>query len=90
MRFRKDESRLWRYVSDSSYWLYIVHLPLVVGLQVALARFALPFWVKFPFVCTVSTILLLVSYQYLVRSTLIGFVLNGRRYPFAWLPFQRC
>jgi len=90
MRFRRDESRFWRYLSDSSYWLYIVHLPLVVGLQVGLARFALPFWVKFPFICTVSAALLLISYQYLVRSTFIGLVLNGRRYPFAWVPSRGC
>jgi glucans biosynthesis protein C len=87
LRFRARESRTWRYLSDSSYWLYIAHLPLVVALQVALAQWN-AFWaVKLALVCGISIPLLLASYHYLVRPTAIGLVLNGRRYPFRWLPW---
>lgn len=81
-RFCESESRLWRYLSDSSYWLYIIHLPIVVWLQVAFAHLPYSCWVKFSLVLAVSVPVLLVSYHLLVRSTPIGWLLNGRRHPF--------
>ncbi len=80
-------SPTWRYVADSSYWIYLAHLPLVAALQVWVATWPAPGVVKFTFVCLAASTLLLASYHYLVRSTLIGLVLNGRRYPFVAWPF---
>jgi peptidoglycan/LPS O-acetylase OafA/YrhL len=77
----------WRYVADSSYWIYLAHLPPVYALQVWVATWPTPGVVKFTFICLAVTVLLLASYHYLVRSTLIGLVLNGRRYPFVAWPF---
>jgi len=75
-------------LSDSSYWLYIIHLPVVTALQVALAPVHVSCWVKFGLVCAVAIPFSLATYQYLVRPTVVGLVLNGRRYPFAWLPWK--
>ena len=36
-----------RYVSDSSYWLYITHVPLVIAAQAVVASWPLPSYVKF-------------------------------------------
>jgi peptidoglycan/LPS O-acetylase OafA/YrhL len=68
-----------RYVADSSYWLYLAHLPVVVWLQVAFAEFALPWWAKLGAISAITLAVLLVSYDLFVRSTAIGRILNGRR-----------
>jgi len=70
-----------RYVADASYWIYLVHLPIVVALQIMVGHLPWHWSVKFPLILVVSFVMLFVSYHYLVRSTLIGQVLNGRRYP---------
>ena len=87
IRFCANPSPWRRYVTDASYWIYIVHLPLVVALQVALGRVPLPWPIKYPFICAVALLLLFTSYHYLVRATFIGVQLNGRRYPRRW-PWQ--
>ena len=71
----------WRYVADSAYWIYLVHLPLVVALQVWMAAWPVPALVKFPLLLGIAFAVLFASYHYLVRSSIIGQVLNGQRYP---------
>ncbi|MBN9691525.1 MAG: acyltransferase family protein [Verrucomicrobia bacterium] len=68
-----------RYVADSSYWMYLVHLPLVVWLQVAVAELPGHWSLKLLFVSTVTIALSLLTYDLFVRSTFIGGLLNGRR-----------
>jgi peptidoglycan/LPS O-acetylase OafA/YrhL len=79
IRFRRGPSKAWRYVADSSYWIYLAHLPLVVWLQILVARWPLPWMVKYPLILAVALPALFLSYHYLVRSTFIGTQLNGRR-----------
>ena len=73
-------SAVWRYVSDSSYWLYLAHLPLIVLAQGFIRPWQLPALLKFSLICVVTTAVLLVTYEYLVRYTPIGTLLNGRRH----------
>ncbi len=80
-------SAAWRYLADSAYWVYLAHLPLVVALQVWMAAWPIPAIVKFPLLLAIAFAVLLASYHYLVRSTFIGQMLNGQRYPFAPTPF---
>ena len=68
-----------RFVSDSSYWLYIAHLPLIVAGQFALAYLDLPPFAEFALLTGVVTGLLLLSYRAFVRYTWIGRLLNGPR-----------
>ncbi|MCP5111817.1 MAG: acyltransferase family protein [bacterium] len=68
-----------RYVSDSSYWLYLVHLPLIIAGQALLRDVNLPAMVKLTLLIIGATAILLLSYRYLVRYTWIGRLLNGPR-----------
>ena len=78
-RVLSAERRSVRYLSDSSYWLYLAHLPLVIKFQALIRDWDLPATVKFTGLCLVVTALLLVVYQIGVRHTPIGWLLNGRR-----------
>ncbi len=73
------ESKTMRYVSDSSYWLYLTHLPLIIVAQAIVMSWPMPAWIKFTLICTLCSALLLVSYQLFVRYTPIGTLLNGPR-----------
>lgn len=68
-----------RYVADSSYWMYLIHLPIVVWLQVAVAELPLNWSLKLAIVSTATIAISLFTYEAFVRSTFIGQVLNGRR-----------
>ena len=78
-RFFSRESRVMRYVSDSSYWLYLAHLPLILLGQWFVRDWPISPFIKFPLMCGVVTGLLLLSYQLFVRYTPIGTFLNGKR-----------
>jgi peptidoglycan/LPS O-acetylase OafA/YrhL len=78
-RLLTRENKTIRYLSDSAYWLYLAHLPLIVWLQALVRDWDMPAWPKFLIICTLCTILLLISYQYLVRYTFVGNLLNGPR-----------
>ena len=68
-----------RYVSDSSYWLYIAHLPLVLFVQWLVLDWPLPVIAKFAFVVLSVTCVLLILYEYVIRYGWVGTLLNGRR-----------
>jgi peptidoglycan/LPS O-acetylase OafA/YrhL len=70
-----------RYIADASYWLYIIHLPIVMALQVAVAQLDWPWPVKFAAILAVAFPLMFASYEFIVRHSFVGFVLNGRRVP---------
>jgi peptidoglycan/LPS O-acetylase OafA/YrhL len=81
LRFCSQESPVRRYLADSSYWLYLLHLPLVFFLQVIFAPLPWHWVIKFPLIVAIALTVLLLSYHYLVRPTWIGQVLNGTKYP---------
>lgn len=73
------QSHAMRYISDSSYWLYLIHLPLIIVAQAMVRDLPLPALVKFTSVCVLTTLVSLASYQMFVRYTPIGTLLNGPR-----------
>jgi glucan biosynthesis protein C len=75
----KRENPVLRYLSDASYWIYILHIPVVMGLQLAVRNMAGPAELKFAGILLVTMMIGLLSYQIMVRYTFIGAILNGRR-----------
>lgn len=74
-------SKTVRYVADSSYWLYLVHLPIVVWLQVAVAELPFHWSVKLTAIFLITVVIAMVLYDLFVRSTFMGATLNGSRKP---------
>jgi surface polysaccharide O-acyltransferase-like enzyme len=74
------KDRPWvRYMSDSSYWLYLVHLHLIILGQTLFLRTDLPPLAEFTVLTITATAALLVSYHFAVRHTPVGTLLNGKR-----------
>ncbi len=74
-----QESKTMRYISDSSYWLYLAHLPLVILAQWFVKDWPIPASLKFIGITVVVSAFLLLTYEYLVRYTFIGTMLNGKK-----------
>jgi glucans biosynthesis protein C len=68
-----------RYLADSAYWCYLASITPVVVLQFAVKDWPLPGLLKWALVSAAAMGLLLLSYEYLVRYTFIGAILNGRK-----------
>jgi len=77
--FFSRQSKVIRYISDSSYWLYLAHLAPLMCLQIMLSRWDIPSFPKFIFYCVFTIGILLLIYEFAVRYTFIGTLLNGKR-----------
>jgi peptidoglycan/LPS O-acetylase OafA/YrhL len=81
LRYLSGHSALRRYLCDSSYFLYIAHLPVIMLFQLILLGVPLPPLAKVALALAATLAVLLPLYRYGVRPTVIGVVLNGRKYP---------
>lgn len=79
LRFLSGHSPALRYVADASYWMYLIHLPLVMALQVAVAKLDWPAPLKLLVILFGVFAVMLTTYHWLVRNTWLGAWLNGRR-----------
>ncbi len=78
-RFFAKPSPAMTWLADASYWMYLVHFPLVMAAQWLVRLWPLPAEVKFVLILVMVTPLLLASYRWCVRYTAIGSLLNGPR-----------
>jgi peptidoglycan/LPS O-acetylase OafA/YrhL len=74
------QNSVMRYLSDASYWVYLVHLPILFAIQYRLLDVAAGWQMKFAISVFATSLLSLASYQLLVRNTFIGKLLGGRGY----------
>ena len=68
------------YLADSSYWVYLVHMPLTIGFGALLFGLPLPAPAKMLINVLATTVICLASYHLCVRFTPISSLLNGKRH----------
>jgi len=80
-RFGSYNAKL-RFIADGAYWMYLIHLPIVTLITFAMLDLQIPVEIKFVIAVGLTSTICLGTYKYLVRSTFIGLLLNGKRHPF--------
>lgn len=68
-----------RYLAGASFWIYLLHHPVVGLSQVTLRTSGLPLPIKFALTLLLGVVFPLLTYEIFVRRTWIGLILNGRR-----------
>ncbi len=78
-RHFSQHSRLGTYVSDASYWIYLMHYPLLIAVAGALS--VTPFSSGIKYLMTVGIVVPIVigTYHYGVRATRVGAWLKGKK-----------
>jgi glucans biosynthesis protein C len=75
----KTEHPLIRYISESSYWIFIIHMPLLLILQYIVKDWVWPLELKAACIISATLLISILSYKFMVRDTFIGRLLSGRR-----------
>lgn len=78
-RFNADTPRT-RFLAQGAYWIYLVHMPVVLFIGVAMMNLPLPPFVTFCINSVLTAVVCIYSYKWFVRSTWIGALLNGKRF----------
>jgi peptidoglycan/LPS O-acetylase OafA/YrhL len=80
--FQQRFSRSWpagRYLADASYWVYLVHIPVLFILAPGLSRWPAPVGLSYLALVGITFALCLGTYHVFVRYTFVGAFLNGPR-----------
>jgi peptidoglycan/LPS O-acetylase OafA/YrhL len=80
LRFFAHASAWVRYMADASYWCYLASITPIVVFQFVVKDWPLPALLKWGIVSVATMAVLLASYEWCVRYTFIGAILNGRKY----------
>ncbi len=78
-RFDQRPSPLGQYLSEASYWIFLIHLPLLIFVGGALSATSLPAAVKYLLTVLIVVPVVFASYHFGVRTTLMGRLLKGKR-----------
>lgn len=86
LRVASAPNRVLRYLTDASYWIYLVHMPIAITCVGVLAPLLWPPVFKVAVVFTATSAVSVLTYAAFVRSSFVSVVLNGRRYPRGFRP----
>jgi glucans biosynthesis protein C len=75
----KKSKPFWSYIADSAYWVYLIHMPIVLTTQLLLLNSPVPGLLRFPVVILVAVVISFSSYHFFIRYTWVGTLLNGQR-----------
>ena len=81
LRFATRQGKTLKFVSDASYWIYLIHLPLVFFFLISFSQLGIGSLPTILLTTLMTIFIGLISYKLLVRHTLISTLLNGRRHP---------
>ncbi len=81
IRYFSNYSSRAKYISDSSYWIYLTHMEFCYLIPCFIVTWNIASTFKFLIVTIITTIICFTTYHYFVRNTFIGNFLNGRKYP---------
>jgi peptidoglycan/LPS O-acetylase OafA/YrhL len=79
LRLVEGKGPVMRYLSESSFWVYLFHLPIVALMQMVLEGLRMPCLVKLPLIGSISLALSLVTYELSIRYSFLGEWINGAR-----------
>lgn len=78
LKYFGNFSNRFNYIMEASYWVYIIHLPVIAFLPGLLSKWDISLSIKF-ITCILATLFIsFLSYHYLVRNTIVGKFLNGK------------
>ena len=80
VRYLPTQNRVLRYLSDSSYWVFLVHMLGTIGFGALLYRVQVAGEIKMLLNIAATTLACLLTYHLFVRNTWIGVLLNGKRH----------
>lgn len=75
----EKENKYVSYFSNASYWVYLIHVPLLLILSGLFYKFEMCALVKCLLSILITFMLTILSYELLVRKTFIGKFLNGEK-----------
>ena len=80
VRFCSKPSKKLKYISDSAYWIYIIHLPLSFFIPAFFHQSNIHYFIQFFISSVIVTMICFFSYHYFVRKTFLGKFLNGKKF----------
>jgi len=70
-----------RYLADSSYWIYLSQIPIIILVQQLLEKVNIPVFEKYLITLLIATAFCLLTYQLLIRNRKIFRYIDGNRKP---------
>ncbi len=80
LRYFQTQNAIFKYLSDSSYWVYLVHIVGTMDFGLLLYDTTMSLSLKMFLNIVLTSAISLISYHFLVRNTWVGLLLNGRKH----------